>query len=168
VVPHDDGCKGHKTSTDSKKAASPPKEDVGHAFDYKPLSKARREFRLINLLPSNQFESPLKAHLLHSNLDKHLAYETISYVWGNASVVQSIQLQYLEHYTGCDEPAVEAVWEELAITPNLADALRRLRYPYPPRILWIDIICINQLDNAEKGWKIYIDKEFVVFGGSEK
>jgi hypothetical protein len=39
----------------------------------------------------------------------------------------------------------------LTIRSNLASALRHLRYQYKPRTLWIDAICINQEDYAERG-----------------
>ncbi|KAJ5722029.1 HET-domain-containing protein [Penicillium malachiteum] len=42
----------------------------------------------------------------------------------------------------------------LRITPNLHAALRSLRNQFVERFLWIDAICINQEDTAEKGQQI--------------
>ncbi|KAF2686590.1 hypothetical protein K458DRAFT_280689, partial [Lentithecium fluviatile CBS 122367] len=36
------------------------------------------------------------------------------------------------------------------VTTNLESGLRHLRYRFQPRILWIDALCINQRDMAEK------------------
>jgi hypothetical protein len=69
------------------------------------------------------------------NLDDKLAYEALSYCWGDPDNSESLQL-----------PA-----GQLSITANLAAGLRQLRFSDRSRRLWVDAICINQKDNCEKG-----------------
>lgn len=42
----------------------------------------------------------------------------------------------------------------LAVTQNLAEALRYLRHEETPRVLWIDAICINQEDPKERSKQV--------------
>ena len=61
-------------------------------------------------------------------------HECISYVWGKESKLIKVI---------CDG-------EELGVTVNLNDALRRFRLPNDTRRVWADAVCINQLDHTEK------------------
>ncbi|KAI0885970.1 heterokaryon incompatibility protein-domain-containing protein [Annulohypoxylon maeteangense] len=65
-------------------------------------------------------------------------YEALSYVWGDRQNKKFIQL---------DGQAFE-------VTDNLWLAMRRLRQPSTPRVLWIDALCINQDDNVEKSHQV--------------
>lgn len=62
-------------------------------------------------------------------------YEALSYTWGVAAPKYSIRLNGLH---------------SLPLTPNLYAALKRLRTGNGKRTLWVDGICINQADIAEK------------------
>jgi hypothetical protein len=42
----------------------------------------------------------------------------------------------------------------IMVTPILDGALRRLRYSTHKRTLWVDAMCINQMDNRENGVQI--------------
>ena len=72
------------------------------------------------------------------------SYEALSYVWGSQDdpVVASIRgkRRELSHLT--------------TITRNLEEALRYLRKEDESRILWIDAVCINQEDLAERGAQV--------------
>jgi hypothetical protein len=61
-------------------------------------------------------------------------YETVSYAWGKMGAKKT-----------CTVNGIRA-----RIRVNLYDALVRFRYPYKPRILWADALCINQADDKEK------------------
>ena len=65
-------------------------------------------------------------------------YETVSYCWGDAKKRAFIEVDG----TQLDVPASsEAV-------------LRRLRLKYRNRVVWIDAVCINQGDIAERGQQV--------------
>lgn len=42
----------------------------------------------------------------------------------------------------------------LRVTTNLKSALQHLRTPTKPRMIWIDALCINQEDDAERGHQV--------------
>jgi hypothetical protein len=42
----------------------------------------------------------------------------------------------------------------LSVSRNLDLALRYLRHTYTPRSIWIDALCINQVDRAEKSVQV--------------
>lgn len=72
----------------------------------------------------------------------HPSYEAISYVWGSLDTLATV---YVEHEDGEETPHAE-----LQVPPNLAIALRHLRYTDHSRTLWADSISINQLDLLER------------------
>ncbi|KAE9365013.1 HET-domain-containing protein [Stipitochalara longipes BDJ] len=65
-------------------------------------------------------------------------YEALSYCWGDSNNKVDII---------CNE-------RRLAVTANLYDALQALRDAQKPRVLWVDAMCINQTDNAEKSHQV--------------
>jgi hypothetical protein len=75
-----------------------------------------------------------KEDLAQASLGKVSPYEAVSYVWGGEEDPNFIIL--------CDI--------RFAVTRNLAEALRYLRFPKSDRMLWVDAICINQYDEKEK------------------
>ncbi|KAH7317193.1 hypothetical protein BKA65DRAFT_411170, partial [Rhexocercosporidium sp. MPI-PUGE-AT-0058] len=42
----------------------------------------------------------------------------------------------------------------IRVTKNLYDAIMVLRPPKEDLVIWIDFLCINQLDNEEKSWQV--------------
>ncbi|KAF2791852.1 HET-domain-containing protein, partial [Melanomma pulvis-pyrius CBS 109.77] len=111
-----------------------------NAFSYQPLSKSSRggfETRLIYLHPGG-FNDCIYCTIYHANIlekQPQTEYTALSYVWGDATQTQSIQLGYHQLPT---------------ITTNLERALRHLRDRTSERILWVDAICINQSDWEER------------------
>jgi len=76
----------------------------------------------------------LSGKLVQVSIEDEDGYEAISYTWGAQPPVVVIEV---------DSSLV-------AIGPNLALLLRRLRHEVQPRRLWVDTLCINQGDNDEK------------------
>lgn len=95
------------------------------------------EFRVLILLPGEKDE-PLRCELLIRSLADHPPYEALSYVW-------SIKP---------DPARLELDGEKVAITEGLEDILFRLRYASTSRTLWIDRLCINQSNTAEKSAQV--------------
>lgn len=104
---------------------------------HRPLNNNGKEVRVVKLLP-NKFNAPVECALEHIALEPGADYEAVSYCWGNASVTKPILLD------GKPYP----------ITLNLLDGLRYLRREASPRTLWVDSLCINQTDIAERNREI--------------
>ncbi|KAL1606294.1 hypothetical protein SLS60_003696 [Paraconiothyrium brasiliense] len=98
------------------------------------------EFRVFDLFPASNSdsESSLQGRTRVLPLPTEERYETLSYVWGHDP----------------PEVKIEVNRREIAITPTLAAALRRLQLPDRPRTLWIDQLCIAQDDDAEKATQV--------------
>ncbi|KAI1339422.1 HET-domain-containing protein [Xylariaceae sp. FL0016] len=117
------------------------------AHAYQPLDPDRNEIRMLEIHPSRRSSSTLKCSLINFNLDDldddgtttpFRFYEALSYTWGDPTGKVAIQL---------DGHAFE-------VTRNLAAALRRLRARKGYRYLWVDALCINQADEAERGSQV--------------
>ncbi|KAI0508938.1 heterokaryon incompatibility protein-domain-containing protein [Xylaria bambusicola] len=104
---------------------------------HRPLDKHGKEIRIVRLLP-NTFSAPIECELEHIILEPGADYEAISYCWGDASLTHPILLD------GVSYP----------ITLTLLDGLKYLRHTTSPRKLWIDSLCINQTDLAERSREI--------------
>jgi hypothetical protein len=82
----------------------------------------------------------LRGESKHVSSLQHESYEALSYAWGELTDTHDI--------------IINAGFNRLPLTANLHDALQRLRNPHLQRILWIDAICINQDNAAEKSKQI--------------
>ena len=84
---------------------------------------------------------------LEANLEIHnpkIPYEALSYTWGSKEKESKIRI------------VKNSKIYNVAITSNLASALRQLRYKKEDmsRWLWIDALCINQEDHIEKNHQV--------------
>lgn len=104
---------------------------------YSPL--AHGEMRLFELYRGRLDTEPLAGTLIAVQLDE-AQYEALSYAWGDPDDVQPVIVNGIQRM----------------ITRNLSDALRCLRLVDSSRYLWIDAICINQHDLAEKTHQVLI------------
>lgn len=107
-------------------------------YQYLP-SKDMREIRLVEL-KSGYPQEALHCSLDHVSLNDSTHYEALSYAWGDTIASTPLLCD------GCG----------LAITMNLEPALKRLRYHYIPRILWVDAISIDQSRILERNDQIRI------------
>jgi hypothetical protein len=114
-------------------------------FQHPPLNTPRM-IRILDLLPSTFKWSSIQATLQTVSLDGGPIYEALSYTWGTDDAVHQIQ---------CNGQVLD-------VRPNLFNALKRLRYRTKPRALWIDAICINQVDNDEKNQQIPLMRDIYV------
>jgi hypothetical protein len=108
-------------------------------YHYSLLKRPENQIRLIVLLPGSQSD-PIRCKITHVDLNDNPLYKALSYTWGSPSKheLRTITINELP----------------FLITPNLWQALHHLRSEWVPRKLWIDAICINQLDDEEKGLQI--------------
>ncbi|SMR41417.1 unnamed protein product [Zymoseptoria tritici ST99CH_1E4] len=108
-------------------------------------------FRLLRLLPERG--PRVHCELIDSTLSHPGPYEALSYTWGCDEKVEPITLNN------------KTLW----ITDNLHTALQHLLLPDRARVLWIDGICIDQSNDAEKSEQvrhmasIYSQADQVVF-----
>ncbi|KAL8399981.1 hypothetical protein RB594_000402 [Gaeumannomyces avenae] len=114
-----------------------PTYTTTHAYTFLPEGSVR----LLRLLPSPDARSHIECGLLDFPvLDSEAShpYEALSYAWG-------------------DEKAADPIYidgKKRRITANLYAALSSLRHCFLERVLWIDAICINQDDTAEKNRQV--------------
>ncbi|KAI0121663.1 heterokaryon incompatibility protein-domain-containing protein [Xylariales sp. AK1849] len=70
-------------------------------------------------------------------------FEALSYVWGDEREKNTVVVH---------DPGARITI--LRIRPNLAVALRHLRHMSEPRVMWIDALCINQMDDKERSEQV--------------
>ncbi|KAM0809267.1 putative Heterokaryon incompatibility domain-containing protein [Seiridium cardinale] len=106
-------------------------------FVYEPLDTATRQIRLLDLLPGS---GTIQCRLRHTSLAAHEQYEGLSYCWG----VPGEKVKIIVN--GFD----------FLVTPNLRTALQYLRNQgtQHTRALWVDALCINQSDIAERNTQV--------------
>lgn len=126
---------------------------------YSRLDTSVRQIRLLSLLPALRNSSPIKCELLTANLNpaetfpgehlisppeaainRHPAYEALSYVWGDPSNPIAMKLNN----------------RDATVTRNLHAALLALRSRTKKRILWVDALCINQQDLDERASQVML------------
>ena len=107
-----------------------------------PRLREDQKTRLMILEPGAP-DDEFKCHLKHIHSLQDHEYEALSYVWGETSTSHVIQCSGMK----------------IHITANLEGALRQLRYANKPRVLWVDAICINQNDKAERSRQVRIMQE---------
>lgn len=108
------------------------------AFRYTPLNGGKSAIRVAHLYPAKTKQAPLRCSLEEVILPNSPPFEALSYVWGDATITHLIEVD----------------GQSFRVSQNLHDALRYLRHPRRARTLWIDAICINQDDVAEKSIQI--------------
>ncbi|KAK0623689.1 heterokaryon incompatibility protein-domain-containing protein [Immersiella caudata] len=101
---------------------------------FSAIDSAAGEIRLLTISPSESQEDVLICHLAPALLSSLPQYEALSYTWGKPNVFSDIQLN----------------GQPFPVQENAAAALRRLRHEKTPRTVWVDAICINQMDVREK------------------
>ncbi|KAI0550635.1 HET-domain-containing protein [Xylaria curta] len=117
---------------------------------YQPLEQGVRSIRVLELLPG-VFESDLKGVLRTVALDDKPSYEALSYTWGTRTKGRTLKIRQSAKWMSRST--------ELPVTDNLFGALRRLRYLFKPRVLWVDAVCINQEDIDERSAQVALMAE---------
>jgi hypothetical protein len=110
---------------------------------YSRLDPLRRETRLLTLHPSEDHTIPINASLHVVSLYHHHHYEALSYCWGSEET----------------QPSMSLSGQDFKINANLHSVLLRLRKGRHPRIIWIDALCVNQKDVAERGSQVQLMEE---------
>lgn len=99
------------------------------------------QIRLLRILPGN-FDEPVKCEIAAESLSSHPEYDAISYTWadddGDASECCSVLV----------------AGRPIPVTRNCEMALRRVRMRFSTRRVWIDSVCIDQGNVAERGHQV--------------
>jgi hypothetical protein len=111
-------------------------------YPYEPLDPSRNEIRLLRRFKTFEVDGLISCTLSHTSLDLNPTYEALSYTWcdktGNAQPNKKVLL---------DGHIVAVTW-------NLEAALRQLPMSDQDKVLWIDALCINQADVAERNEQV--------------
>ncbi|CZR53667.1 uncharacterized protein PAC_03547 [Phialocephala subalpina] len=109
-------------------------------FEHTPLPDSTdycHPIRLLYLEPADDPCEGIRCSILQTNLIDNPRFKALSYVWGGPGTTVPIRVNGSRYY----------------VTPNCHTALQRLR-ELGESPLWIDAICINQDDKAEKARQI--------------
>lgn len=93
--------------------------------------------RVLRIEPSTDRTATVACKLEHVRPDER-PYDALSYVWG----------------TEAPSHGIEVNGEEFLVRSNLFDALEELRQTDRPSTLWVDSICINQDNAAERSQQV--------------
>jgi hypothetical protein len=96
--------------------------------------------RLMEMCPGQQ-DDPIFCRLHQTRLHaSRLAYEALSYAWGESS----------------DDFVINLNLRPMRIRKNLFHALRRVRLPDRSRIIWVDALCIDQGNLVERSRQVQL------------
>lgn len=123
---------------------------------YLPLNPKIKQIRYVAVDPGLGDE-PISCFLGYVNLrrkrkfSRKLQYQAVSYSWGSIDDTVEITLRCAKRKSATVRSPQNA-WrtQPYRVTRNLEALLRAFRLRNTHRILWIDAICINQADAAEK------------------
>jgi hypothetical protein len=111
-------------------------------FKYSPLTEDD-SIRLLLLHPATSRNEDLRGTFRYTTLSQHYGevidpYTALSYVWGNPAPADKLFLDGLE----------------VGITANLSAALRDIRDIKKTHTLWVDAVCIDQRNTAERNKQV--------------
>jgi hypothetical protein len=107
-------------------------------FTHKGLDNHLDEIRLIALQPCADSTAPINFRIFHARLSDRPQYEALSYMWGSTENPRIIEIER----------------KECRIGLNLWLAFQQLRHIEEERILWVDAVCINQVDTSERNHQV--------------
>ena len=108
---------------------------------YKALDSSRHEIRVLQLLAGDAYDGKVRATLIHADLDQRPVYDALSYTWGDPADTTTIELDGNEDFK---------------VTKNAALALHDLRSSVQFTHIWVDSICINQDNVAERNSQVML------------
>jgi len=120
---------------------------VQRAYHYRNLNhELGQEIRLVTIQPDTDSYAPIRCRITHVDLERSWyasEYIAISYTW--ATEDGDAQKSKLVHITD---------GTVLAVTVSCEAALRQLRKPGLECHVWVDAVCINQLNTVERNHQV--------------
>lgn len=109
-------------------------------YQYSPLQHSD-SLRLLSLRPAKE-ASPINVTLFETRLQEAGPYEALSYSWATED-------------GNCDRSSrIRCGSKVIWVTKNCEAGLWRLRNQNSDRIVWVDAICIDQRNDAERGHQV--------------
>ncbi|KXX80990.1 Heterokaryon incompatibility protein 6, OR allele [Madurella mycetomatis] len=100
-------------------------------------------FRLLVIYPG-LYADKLRGELLATNFARRPTYDALSYTWADGTGDDAKPCEF----------SCETLKSTIPITKNCDAAIRRLRRPDKARRVWIDAICIDQANTAERNHQV--------------
>lgn len=115
-------------------------------LEYRRLDRETREVRLLELLPMTgpRHARIPECRLIQTSLLGRPQYTALSYAWGDTKKNHVV--------------IVDGIYC-IRIPQNLFDALIALRPTEGTITMWIDFLCINQRNDAEKSWQVALMRD---------
>jgi hypothetical protein len=126
------------------------------SFGYQALDLAKKSFRLLKIsskresrafgqdvLAGNPGANPIQSTLAEWSLSSPPPYIALSYTWGRADLVAHITINSLV----------------VLVTESVYIMLQHLQREDEAVTVWLDLLCINQTDDAEKEWQILLMRD---------
>ncbi|KAF4625704.1 hypothetical protein G7Y89_g12459 [Cudoniella acicularis] len=110
-----------------------------HPYNTLPFKDS---LRLLEIQPGTR-NTPIAARIHLTRIGEQPTYEALSYVWGHEKLHDP-------------KPIVTLDEKEVEVTPNLFHALERIRLQDRSKLIWVDMLCINQSDDTEKGQQVQL------------
>jgi hypothetical protein len=118
--------------------------DSGLEFTYSPLA-GTSALRLLRLHPSFWTETPIRCDMVTSSLEKfRFPYTAISYNWDPPETPKW---------------AIQVDRHRCKVYTNVVSILKSMRSTYRFQYVWIDSVCIDQSNNAEKSAQVRIMRQ---------
>jgi hypothetical protein len=127
--------------------------NMASSFVYEPLAGKIQQLRLLEVLSAKPNET-MTFRVIRAALNDAPPYDALSYTWNDPFSTQNNELEQGQ-VTGL--PSIRIIVNDgyLEVSEHLHDALRFIA-PFTSRLLWIDAICINQADLAERAEQVGI------------
>lgn len=110
----------------------PPPSRLGdRAYQYVPFAD-EGEIRLVRILP--QRKTMIRCEIVHASLANPPPYVAVSYAWGDSG----------------DTRRIEVEGSPVPVSVSLHGALQALRKRDVPTMVWVDALCIDQQNKAER------------------
>lgn len=113
------------------------------SYGFRALQQDKKEIRLVLLEPGKPNDQ-IACSIFHTTLGSwnQPSYEAVSYTWADEN--GDFSFSRMLH---CGK-------EEVPVTRNCEAALKRLRHERRQKRIWIDQLCIDQSDIAERGHQV--------------
>ncbi|KAK0630416.1 heterokaryon incompatibility protein-domain-containing protein, partial [Bombardia bombarda] len=120
------------------------------------LLPGEQQIRVLVVNPAGALNDPVQAHLELVDLGRQggVEFDALSYCWGDSTERADMTLE-IEGSGASSSRSTRQ--QQFGISPTIEAAVRRLRSPSddaPPLRIWIDAVCINQLDVQERGRQV--------------